>query len=158
MANGIPNVAAPSDTAAPSIAVAAPTEGAAYALGVAVDARYSCEDGEGGSGWRLCQGPVADGDTIDTGSTGSYGFNVTATDEAGNTTSLTHRYPLPASRPRRAAPSTAPRAAISSPVLRQAIRPAPGMVKYPKGLGWSTTPSGVGATMTSGAGVGATTG
>jgi len=42
---------------------------------------------------------VADGGAIDTGSTGSYGFTVTATDKAGNTTSLTHDYTVAGSVP-----------------------------------------------------------
>jgi len=56
------------------------------------DARYSCEDEEGGSGVASCQGPVANGAAIGIGSTGSYDFTVTATDKAGNATSPTHVY------------------------------------------------------------------
>ncbi len=80
------------DTTAPTIKIATPSEGASYAPNQAVTADYSCADEEGGSGVASCQGPVADGSAIDTGSTGSHGFTVTATDNAGNTTSTGHTY------------------------------------------------------------------
>ena len=97
--NGIPDMSRLPDAAAPSIAITTPTGGATYAPGQVVKAQYTCADEDGGSGVSSCQGPVADGGAIDTGSTGSYGFTVTATDKAGNTTSLTHDYTVAGSVP-----------------------------------------------------------
>ena len=91
-ANGIPDTSRLPDTTPPSIVITTPTEGATHVPDQRVDARYSCEDEEGGSGVASCQGPVANGAKIGTGSTGSYDFTVTATDKAGNATSLTHVY------------------------------------------------------------------
>jgi Ca2+-binding RTX toxin-like protein len=92
-ANGIPDMSpSPPDTTAPSVAIPTPSDGATYTPNQAVNAKYSCKDEAGGSGVASCQGPVADGGAIDTGSTGSYDFTVTATDNAGNTTSVTHVY------------------------------------------------------------------
>lgn len=51
-ANGIPEASRHPDTTAPSIAITTPTEGATYAVDQPVDARYSCEDEDGGLGWH----------------------------------------------------------------------------------------------------------
>ena len=54
-----------------------------------------CADEVGGSGLAVvngCAGPVADGAAIDTVAAGSHPFTVTATDAAGNTTSVTTTY------------------------------------------------------------------
>ena len=52
-------------------------------MGQVVLADYDCADEAGGSGLANCDGPVADGDPIDT-SLGSHTFTVSATDVAGN--------------------------------------------------------------------------
>jgi Ca2+-binding RTX toxin-like protein len=90
---GIPDVPPPPpDNTAPSVAITTPPDGAIYALNQTVNAQYSCKDEAEGSGVASCQGPVAPGNAIDVGSVGTYAFTVTATDNAGNATSVTHTY------------------------------------------------------------------
>ncbi len=78
------------DTIAPSIAISAPTA-TTYLLNQPVAAAYSCDDGAG-SGVQACVGAVANGAAVDTASTGSKTFTVNATDNAGNTASLSVAY------------------------------------------------------------------
>jgi hypothetical protein len=83
----------PPDTTPPTITLTTPPEGAAYTLNQVVKADYSCQDDEpGGSGVQSCVGNVASGSAIDTASAGTKTFTVDATDNAGNTGSLTHHY------------------------------------------------------------------
>jgi len=79
------------DTTKPEITLTTPAEGATYTLNESVTADYECAD-EGGSGLKSCEGDVADGALIDTGSVGSKTFTVTATDNGGNTSSVSHTY------------------------------------------------------------------
>jgi hypothetical protein len=53
-------------------------------------ADFHCDDS--GSGVASCSGTVAFGDPIPTGATGTFTFTVTAKDNAGNTSTLTHTY------------------------------------------------------------------
>ena len=85
------------DLAQPVITIAAPVDGAAFDQGAAVSAAYSCTDG--GSGVAACSGPVADGGAIDTSTSGSDTFTVTATDAAGNTATATVSYTVNAPPP-----------------------------------------------------------
>jgi hypothetical protein len=66
-----------------------------------VNASYSCSDPSGGSGLDSCNGTVAAGSPLDTGSVGSHSFTVTARDHAGNERSRTVTYTVeaPASPP-----------------------------------------------------------
>ncbi len=80
------------DTTAPTITIATPEDGAAYLLGQAVSADYTCRDEAGGLGLASCSGDVASGDLIDTSSVGAKSFTVSAADNAGNPASLTHHY------------------------------------------------------------------
>jgi hypothetical protein len=61
-----------------------------YVLNQAVAADYSCADGL--SGVASCVGTVANGANIDTSSVGPHSFTATATDAAGNSSSVTHSY------------------------------------------------------------------
>ena len=79
------------DYTAPTIDISVPTEGTTYALNQPISAHYSCAD-EGGSGVASCDGTVADGAPIDTASPGTKSFDVTATDNAGNTSTLSRSY------------------------------------------------------------------
>jgi Ca2+-binding RTX toxin-like protein len=79
------------DIMAPTINLSTPPDGATYTLNEVINANYSCADEAGGSGLASCAGP-ANGSAIDTSSTGTKDFTVTATDIAGNTTSITHSY------------------------------------------------------------------
>jgi Ca2+-binding RTX toxin-like protein len=82
------------DIMAPTISITTPPDGATYTLNEAVNADYSCTDETGGSGLASCV--VANGAGIDTSTTGTKDFTVTATDNAGNTTSITHSYTVKA--------------------------------------------------------------
>jgi hypothetical protein len=80
------------DQTKPTISVATPGAGATYELGEQVPADYSCADELNGSGLDLCDGTVADGAAVDTGSLGPKSFSVDASDHAGNTESKTVSY------------------------------------------------------------------
>ncbi len=83
------------DAVNPTVTINTPGSGASYAQGQSVTADYSCADTQSviaNSGVKSCIGTVANGNAIDTSSTGSKSFTVTATDNAGNTASVTHNY------------------------------------------------------------------
>jgi hypothetical protein len=80
------------DGDAPAIDIRTPAEGASYTVGEEVIADYGCSDEPNGSGVASCAGDVADGEALDTSSTGARTFTVTATDVAGNTVSRTVTY------------------------------------------------------------------
>lgn len=79
------------DTEAPTVDIGRPANGGAYLVGQTVHASYTCAD-TGGSGIASCAGTVPDGGTLDTSSPGVRRFEVTATDGAGNTTTIVHDY------------------------------------------------------------------
>jgi hypothetical protein len=78
------------DKKAPAITLTTPTNGASYTLGQPITVGYSCQDG--GAGVASCTGPVASGTQLDTSSVGSKTFTVTASDQVGNTQTLTVNY------------------------------------------------------------------
>ncbi len=81
------------DRKAPGVALTRPANGARYGLlSGTVKAAYSCTDG--GSGMGSCVGTQPSSATINTSlsALGKRTFTVTATDVAGNTTVVTHRY------------------------------------------------------------------
>lgn len=80
------------DTTNPTISLATPPDGATYTLNEQVAADYACDDEAGGSGIAACDGTVADGELVDTSSPGEKTFTVTARDNAGNASSVTHVY------------------------------------------------------------------
>src|SRR5215217_8845777 len=84
--------AASVDATKPTIALSTPADGATYALNQDVAAKYSCQDENGGSGLKSCEGTVPNDSPIDTASPGQKSFTVTATDNAGNTDSVTRTY------------------------------------------------------------------
>jgi Domain of unknown function DUF11 len=77
---------------APSVQITAPANGASYNQAQVVDASYSCTDGAFGPGISSCTGPVANGAPINTSTTGSHSFTVTATSSDGQSTSQTSNY------------------------------------------------------------------
>ena len=80
------------DETSPTVSVTTPTEGATYELGSTVLADYACADEADGSGVASCDGSVADGAAVDTGSLGQKTFTVNASDHAGNTESKSVNY------------------------------------------------------------------
>lgn len=80
------------DTAAPTISINSPANGATYLLGETVLADYSCADEVDGSGLATCAGTVPSGSAIDTSTVGPKTFTVNATDNAGNPATQTVNY------------------------------------------------------------------
>lgn len=77
------------DTIDPSVSVSSPVEGAVYSRGQSVLARYLCTD----SGSPVtCTAPASTGTPLDTSTPGTHVFQVTATDAAGNSTSVVRPY------------------------------------------------------------------
>jgi hypothetical protein len=95
------------DQTKPTIGVATPVQGATYELGAQVLADYACADEPNGSGLDSCEGSVADGAAVDTGSLGAKSFTVNASDHAGNTESKTVTYTV--------ADTKAPTIAVTAP-------------------------------------------
>jgi len=86
----------------PTVSVTIPAAAASYPRGTAVLADYACADDPGGSGLALpdgCVGPVLPGDRIDTMALGEQQFTVTASDNAGNTTTVVGAYTVVRNRP-----------------------------------------------------------
>ena len=82
----------PPDTTPPTADIVTPPDGAVYTRNRTMDADYSCEDEAGGSGLKSCEGTVAKGQPIGTGSLGTKTFTVRVTDNAGNVSSVTSTY------------------------------------------------------------------
>jgi hypothetical protein len=80
------------DETDPTVTITVPQDSAVYVLGQVVLADYACTEEHGGSGLASCVGDVLDGAGIDTGSVGAKSFTVEATDNAGNSTTVTHAY------------------------------------------------------------------
>ncbi len=74
------------DTDPPTIDIVSPGDGVRYERGEAVVAVYSCTDPDTRSAVTTCAGPVPTGSAIDTSSSGSFTFTVTASDDLGNAT------------------------------------------------------------------------
>jgi Tol biopolymer transport system component len=79
-----------SDTTPPVITISTPMEGAIYTLGQTVPASWSVTDDK--SGIASSSGSVPSGSAIETATVGSKTFTVTATDNAGNTNTVTRHY------------------------------------------------------------------
>ena len=74
----------------PKATIARPKEGSSFKLGQIVKANYKCADKQ--SGIASCAGTVPFNSNVDTSSLGPHTFTVTATDRAGNVTTLTTHY------------------------------------------------------------------
>jgi hypothetical protein len=84
------------DATDPEVTVDLPSNGTSYTPGSTVTADYSCTD-RGGSSLQSCTSDAPDG-LLDTSTVGRHSFTVTATDGAGNETTVTRTY-LVADRP-----------------------------------------------------------
>jgi len=82
------------DTTPPLVQLISPLDGFTYPLGAVIAANYACSDG--GSGVASCAGPVANGTVVTLNTPGTFSFAVTATDVAGNQTTVTHTYQVAA--------------------------------------------------------------
>ena len=77
----------------PTVALVTPARGAVYSILDSPVADYSCAD-RGGSGLASCAGTLPDGAPVPHGllDLGMHTFTVTATDSAGNSTTVSHTY------------------------------------------------------------------
>jgi hypothetical protein len=80
------------DTTDPTVTLATPPGRAIYPRNQVVHAAFSCADSAGGTGVDSCAGSVANGQAINTSTSGRRSFTVTGTDNAGNTAQVTHNY------------------------------------------------------------------
>lgn len=90
------------DAGEPQVELISPVDGTVYTRGAVVTAAFACADDPGGSGLAPtdgCVGPVLPGQRIDTMALGEQRFSVTATDNAGNTTTVVSTYTVVRNRP-----------------------------------------------------------
>ena len=99
----------PRDSAAPTIDITAPADGAQYTQGEPVTARFACADPGERSLVTGCDGTVASGRPLDTTSAGTFTFTVTSRDGLGNVGSKSVTYSV-----QKAAPPDAPAPNASS--------------------------------------------
>jgi hypothetical protein len=81
----------PGATSTPAVTILSPTDGAVYAQGSIIRARYTC-DATPGVSIASCSAPVSNGNAIDTATLGLHTFAVTATDAAGMIGGATVQY------------------------------------------------------------------
>ena len=97
----------PRDSAAPAIEITAPADGAHYAQGERVTARYTCADPGERSTVTGCDGPLAPGSALDTTSAGTFTFTVRTSDGLGNVDSRSVTYSVESDEPRSEPPANA---------------------------------------------------
>jgi hypothetical protein len=78
------------DQTAPTVELRSPSDGARVEQGASVVVDFECADEPGGSGLASCVGTTADGALLDTSKLGEVKVTVTARDNSGNQTSVTH--------------------------------------------------------------------
>jgi hypothetical protein len=79
------------ETDTPTATLTGFTEGATFTQGRPVPVSFSCADEAGGSGIASCVGSTSTG-ALDTSTPGTFAYTVTATDRAGNVTTLSRGY------------------------------------------------------------------
>jgi hypothetical protein len=77
------------DSTPPTVTIASPAHGAVYSANSPITASYSCTDS---SGIASCVGAVPNGAPVDTSTSGSFLFGVTATDNGGVTGTVYSTY------------------------------------------------------------------
>jgi Tol biopolymer transport system component len=82
----------PPDTTPPTITISSPSPALTVVKGQPLTAVYGCADESGGSGMATCTGTVPTGQRLDTGSVGTHVLKVDATDQAGNSATLSRSY------------------------------------------------------------------
>ena len=96
------------DVVPPTVTFTSPADGATYTVSQQVGTDFSCTDEGGlalrkvGAIWTYCgsaPGPNGPNQLIDTSAAASGHLTVTAADESGNTTSITHNYTVAAGVP-----------------------------------------------------------
>jgi hypothetical protein len=97
----------PPDTTAPTVDLRSPADGIEVPRGAELEVDFSCAD-EGSSGLASCVGSTADGALLDTSRLGDVAVTVTARDNAGNETVVTHTVTV--------VDVTAPEISITTPV------------------------------------------
>jgi alpha-tubulin suppressor-like RCC1 family protein len=80
------------DILAPTISVTSPVNGSTYAVGQQVSVAFTCADDTNGSGVSQCTADPPAGATLDTSLPGTYDFTVIASDNHGNTSTVTRQY------------------------------------------------------------------
>jgi hypothetical protein len=78
------------DSKPPTVDLRSPANGEHVGQGEHVVVDFSCSDEEGGSGMASCVGSTPDGAELDTSTLGDLSVTVTARDNAGNQTVVTH--------------------------------------------------------------------
>jgi hypothetical protein len=80
------------DTTNPTATITHPANGASYVVNSSVAAVYTCSDALSGIAASGCNGTVPNGSNFSTSTMGPNNFNVTATDQAGNTATVSSTY------------------------------------------------------------------
>jgi hypothetical protein len=83
----------------PTVSLTEPARNVTVAIGTAITMRYSCSDPAGGSGLAHCVGTVRNGARVDTTTPGRRLVRVTATDQDGNTATVTRTITVAEPRP-----------------------------------------------------------
>jgi hypothetical protein len=92
------------DASAPDISIAVPADGAVLPPGTQIPVSFSCTDDDGPADIASCVGSAPNGSQLDTTTPGAHTFTVTAADRAGNTSTKTVSYSVPATPPSAVAP------------------------------------------------------
>jgi hypothetical protein len=87
------------DGSAPEISIAVPAGGSVLPGGTQIPVAFTCTDADGAADVGSCVGSAPNGSQIDVSTSGTHTFAVTAADLAGNTSTKTVSYSVPASPP-----------------------------------------------------------
>jgi Big-like domain-containing protein len=123
----------------PPVRITAPAQGGAYRLGQVVTARYSCLATTSGPALKSCVGTVRAGRPINTRTLGTHTFSVSATNDAGTSTTETVSYSVIPTSNRFTV--TGVRAGRSGAARLRLALPGPGSVKV-AAIAWNLAPGG----------------